>query len=127
MQCFRIRQVQLPENQNGLTNKFIFPEDDAAEEFTSQLKWLKQDDLQPAGFESSATIPEEFLCPITHELMRTPVKCSDGFTYEKQAITEWFLSGKFTSPMTNELLPNTDYDLNHELRTEIHKFLYNQE
>lgn len=92
-----------------------------------QLKWLKQDDLQPTGFESSATIPEEFLCPITHELMRTPVKCSDGFTYEKQAITEWFLSGKFTSPMTNELLPNTDYSLNHELRTDIHKFLYNQE
>lgn len=57
--------------------------------------------------------------------MREPVTCSDGFTYEKRAIGEWFMSGKYTSPMTNETLINTDYKYNQELRNEIHHFLYN--
>lgn len=69
-------------------------------------------------------IPIEFLCPITHEIMLEPVICSDGFTYEKRAITEWFLAGKFTSPMTNAILVDTEYQINNDLRNEIHKFLY---
>ena len=28
-------------------------------------------------------IPEEFLCPITQDVMKYPVLCSDGFVYEK--------------------------------------------
>merc|ERR1719387_2257574 len=31
-----------------------------------------------------------FLCPITHDAMRDPVICQDGYTYERQAITDWF-------------------------------------
>ena len=71
--------------------------------------------------------PEEFLCPITQELMRDPVVASDGHTYEKyvravrqprvrvaaradcvvracvdcrSAIEEW-IQKKAISPMTN--------------------------
>lgn len=72
-------------------------------------------------------IPHDFLCPITHEIMREPVICSDGYTYEKSAISEWFMSGKYTSPMTNELLTKTDYNLNTELRNKIYEFLENTE
>lgn len=68
-------------------------------------------------------IPHEFLCPITHEIMREPVTCSDGFTYEKNAIAEWFMSGKYTSPLTNEILINTEYSSNQELRNAIRSFL----
>ncbi|KAJ8966312.1 hypothetical protein NQ314_003577 [Rhamnusium bicolor] len=68
-------------------------------------------------------IPHEYLCPITHEIMREPVTCSDGFTYEKNAIAEWFMSGKLTSPMTNEILSKTDYVYNLDLRNAIHNFL----
>lgn len=87
---------------------------------------MKLDELQPPNLSESQTleISPEFLCPITQEIMREPVKCSDGFTYEKQAITEWFMSGKYTSPMTNETLTNTDYEVNQELRNAIHTFLY---
>ena len=31
-------------------------------------------------------IPSEFICPITCDMMRCPVKCSDGFIYEETAI-----------------------------------------
>lgn len=68
-------------------------------------------------------IPHEFLCPITHEIMREPVTCSDGFTYERNAIAEWFMSGKYSSPMTNENLKSTDYSINLVLRDAIRTFL----
>ena len=32
------------------------------------------------------TIPAEFICPITHEVMEEPVLLADGFVYEEIAI-----------------------------------------
>lgn len=106
-----------------------FLDDKETERLIKEIKWLKQDEkhTQPSLAESKLDIPHEFLCPITHEIMREPVTCSDGFTYERNAIAEWFMSGKCTSPMTNETLINTDYKHNHELRSEIHNFLYEDE
>jgi len=51
--------------------------------------------------EQDEGIPEEFLCPITHELMENPVQLSDGFIYEEMAIKEWLLTRRRTSPLTN--------------------------
>ena len=48
-------------------------------------------------------IPEEYLCPITFELMLEPVKASDGYIYEKKAILDWYRQNK-TSPFTREEL-----------------------
>jgi ankyrin repeat protein len=45
-------------------------------------------------------IPEEFLCPITRELMVDPVATSDGQIYERSAIEKW-LKEHVTSPLTN--------------------------
>lgn len=70
-------------------------------------------------------VPHEFLCPITHEIMREPVTCSDGYSYERNAISEWFMSGKYTSPMSNEVLEKTDYVFNTNLRNKIYEFLEN--
>ena len=55
-------------------------------------------------------IRDEFLCPITYELMREPYVGSDGHTYERIAIEKW-LRTKHTSPrsgeeMTTHLIPN---------------------
>nr|CAI5824458.1 unnamed protein product [Callosobruchus analis] len=97
-------------------------DEESTERMSKELRWLKKSEQQ---MERSTTmdIPHEFLCPITHEIMREPVTCSDGFTYEKRAIAEWFMSGKYTSPMTNEHLANTEYTCNLELRNAIHEFL----
>jgi WD40 repeat protein len=46
-------------------------------------------------------IPSEWICPITSEIMTDPVLCEDGFSYERAAISAWFLRDKRTSPMTN--------------------------
>uniref|UniRef100_A0A1I8H3I8 WD repeat, SAM and U-box domain-containing protein 1 n=1 Tax=Macrostomum lignano TaxID=282301 RepID=A0A1I8H3I8_9PLAT len=54
--------------------------------------------------DKDAGIPDEYLCPITRELMRDPVIAADGYTYERGAIESWLERGRTTSPMTNELM-----------------------
>ena len=46
-------------------------------------------------------IRDEFICPITYELMREPVVASDGHTYEKAAIEKW-LKQHLISPRNGE-------------------------
>lgn len=46
-------------------------------------------------------IRDEFLCPITYELIREPVVAMDGHTYEKSAIEKWLKSNQ-TSPRSGE-------------------------
>eukprot|EP00755_Sulcionema_specki_P026785 Sspe_Gene.86470::Locus_57137_Transcript_1_1_Confidence_1.000_Length_1304::g.86470::m.86470 len=67
--------------------------------------------------EAIGDAPHEFMCPITCSIMRDPVLTSDGHTYERRAIEEWFRSyagdGVPNSPLTNlplehcGLTPNT--------------------
>ena len=56
-------------------------------------------------------VPNEYLCPITSEIMEDPVVAADGHSYERTAIEHWFDIGRHTSPKTNEpidtrLIPN---------------------
>jgi hypothetical protein len=56
------------------------------------------------------SFPENFICPITQSIMRDPVMCEDGITYERSAITYW-LQTNSTSPVTRQqlsshLIPN---------------------
>ena len=53
--------------------------------------------------------PEEFVCPITHELLIDPVVASDGHTYERQAIREVIDRQNGLSPLTRETLAREVY------------------
>ncbi|XP_066594956.1 WD repeat, SAM and U-box domain-containing protein 1-like isoform X2 [Prorops nasuta] len=114
--------LSLPEDL--LIMRLRISDDELAENFRKQLYWLKREDSNNAELMDDSEIPHEFLCPITHGIMREPVQCSDGFTYERAAINEWFLCGKYTSPMTNESLHDTTFTPNVELRNQICTFLY---
>jgi hypothetical protein len=52
-----------------------------------------------------ATVPDEYLCPITCEVMEDPVIAEDGQTYEREAIATW-VAADGTSPMTRQSMPN---------------------
>ena len=52
------------------------------------------------------SLPSEFLCPITQDVMVDPVSTEDGHTYERSAIARW-LSKKKTSPLTGAALKTT--------------------
>lgn len=51
--------------------------------------------------ESGSDVPDEFLCPITRELMEDPVISADGYSYERASIESWLRGKSKTSPMTN--------------------------
>jgi hypothetical protein len=87
-------------------------------------------------------IPEEFHCPITHEIMKDPVITCDGHSYERSAITDWFQQIRntpqphnsssssscplnLTSPHTNEPLQSSNLYPNHALRNIIEKYAEN--
>lgn len=48
-------------------------------------------------------IPDQYICPITTQIMTDPVILTDGHVYEKQAIQEW-LKTHNTSPMTKAIV-----------------------
>ncbi|KAJ1472733.1 hypothetical protein T484DRAFT_1599357, partial [Baffinella frigidus] len=57
-------------------------------------------------------------CPITGSLMEDPVRCSDGFTYERRAIMVSLESSRI-SPMTREVLDPSVMMPNEEMRLKI--------
>lgn len=48
-------------------------------------------------------VNENFLCPISHEIMTEPVLAADGNTYDRKNIEKW-LEIKSTSPLTNNYM-----------------------
>lgn len=60
-------------------------------------------------------VPEEFECPITLQVMDDPVIASDGITYERKAIEDWF-STHDTSPANNKVLENKLLTTNYALK-----------
>eukprot|EP00929_Paragymnodinium_shiwhaense_P044186 TRINITY_DN22674_c0_g1_i1.p1 TRINITY_DN22674_c0_g1~~TRINITY_DN22674_c0_g1_i1.p1 ORF type:complete len:587 (+),score=62.22 TRINITY_DN22674_c0_g1_i1:199-1959(+) len=57
-----------------------------------------------------------FICPITHEVLRDPVVCGDGHTYERAAIARWLEKSQL-SPVTGQKLPHLTTTPNHAVRT----------
>ncbi|KAG7604097.1 U-box domain-containing protein 21 [Arabidopsis thaliana] len=66
--------------------------------------------------ESEITIPPEFQCPISIDLMKDPVIISTGITYDRVSIETWINSGNKTCPVTNTVLTTFDQIPNHTIR-----------
>jgi hypothetical protein len=71
---------------------------------------------------STSSIPDHFICPISLEIMEDPVICSDGNTYERREIMRWLISHD-TSPKTNMILANKNLIANYAIKSGISKFL----
>ena len=65
--------------------------------------------------------PDDFVCPITQELMVDPCFAADGHTYERHAIERWLLT-KSNSPKTGCALELTAVFPNHLLRRQIREW-----
>ncbi|KAL1560359.1 U-box domain-containing protein 17 [Salvia divinorum] len=62
------------------------------------------------------TIPKDFCCPITLELMHCPVIVSTGQTYDRASIVRWLEEGHSTCPKTGQMLVHTKLVPNLALR-----------
>ncbi|KAJ1419230.1 Zinc finger, RING/FYVE/PHD-type [Sesbania bispinosa] len=65
------------------------------------------------------TVPADYRCPISLELMRDPVVVATGQTYDRVSIKLWMESGHNTCPKTGQTLAHTDLIPNHALRNMI--------
>ena len=68
-------------------------------------------------------IPKSFKCPISHDVMKDPVRTVDGHVFEREAITEWFRLGHQTSPLTNLQLPSLVLTTDRPLRAAIEEYM----
>ena len=71
--------------------------------------------VDSAPVDSAPDPPDEYICPISHELMEDPVLASDGHAYERREVERWF-EKKLTSPKTGEALDTSALFTNHPLR-----------
>ncbi|GFY95716.1 plant U-Box 15 [Actinidia rufa] len=64
----------------------------------------------------SLAIPNEFLCPISLEIMTDPVIVATGQTYERESIQKWLDSDHRTCPKTGQVLAHLSLAPNVALR-----------
>ncbi|XP_041806153.1 WD repeat, SAM and U-box domain-containing protein 1-like [Chelmon rostratus] len=76
--------------------------------------------------QSGSEAPDEFLCPITRELLKDPVIAADGYSYERESIESWIRGKNKTSPMTNLPLQTTLLTPNRSLKTAITRWKSSQ-
>nr|CAB3481206.1 unnamed protein product [Digitaria exilis] len=64
----------------------------------------------------SLMIPNDFLCPITLEIMTDPVIVATGQTYERRSIQKWLDSGERTCPKSRQPLAHLSLAPNYALK-----------
>lgn len=70
------------------------------------------------------TVPNLFRCPISMDVMKSPVSLCTGVTYDRTSIQTWLSQGHNTCPATMQVLPSTDFIPNLTLRRLIHLYLH---
>nr|XP_056717280.1 WD repeat, SAM and U-box domain-containing protein 1 [Euleptes europaea] len=84
------------------------------------------EELQIERKSACESVPDEFLCPITKELMKEPVIAADGYSYEKEAMENWIINKRRSSPMTNLPLQRLVLTPNRTLKMAINRWLETQ-
>ncbi|XP_059644161.1 U-box domain-containing protein 27-like [Cornus florida] len=62
------------------------------------------------------TVPSFFRCPISLDVMKSPVSLCTGVTYDRSSIQRWLDGGNNTCPATMQVLKTTDFVPNHTLQ-----------
>ncbi|CAO2831051.1 unnamed protein product [Amaranthus hypochondriacus] len=62
------------------------------------------------------TVPSFFKCPISLDIMKSPVSLSTGVTYDRVSIQQWLESGNNTCPATMQVLDSKEFVPNHTLQ-----------
>ncbi|KAK8947777.1 U-box domain-containing protein 27 [Platanthera guangdongensis] len=74
----------------------------------------KEESVQLPNLE--VKVPAFFRCPISLDVMRSPVSLCTGVTYDRASIQQWLDFGNKTCPATMQSLPSTDFVPNLTLR-----------
>ena len=128
--CHRLKN----QNMNGAAlpeiNKTLLPligitQKDIIAQIVSSIRTLlskydgKKKEIKESG---SVAIPEEFMCPISKELMKDPVIAFDGNTYERSEIED-YLKQNNKSPVTGAEAPGCFVFPNNDMKKRIDTFV----
>ncbi|KAK7306492.1 hypothetical protein VNO77_44437 [Canavalia gladiata] len=94
---------------------FGFEEDELDLGNGSQKKPGRRLIAQEIG-ETFLTVPKDFCCPISLDMMRDPVIISTGQTYDRSSISRWMEEGHTTCPKTGQMLAHKRLVANRALR-----------
>nr|XP_010915473.1 LOW QUALITY PROTEIN: U-box domain-containing protein 17-like [Elaeis guineensis] len=94
---------------------FGFQEIDV-ERCSNQANKLRNGLASQGSLDSSFTIPKDFCCPISLDLMTDPVITSTGQTYDRASITQWMGEGHCTCPNSGQMLTHNRLVPNRALR-----------
>uniref|UniRef100_A0A0D9ZPT1 RING-type E3 ubiquitin transferase n=1 Tax=Oryza glumipatula TaxID=40148 RepID=A0A0D9ZPT1_9ORYZ len=76
-----------------------------------------QSDTDGSQISIFATIPSDFLCPLTRQIFNHPVTIETGQTFERHAIVQWFDKGIRMCPITGQELESLSIpDINRVLK-----------
>ena len=74
---------------------------------------------QPVDGCSPMDVPNEYICPISLEVMKNPVMDKNGRSFEKSAILEWLNRGNTHCPLTRQPLKPSSLIPNYSLKLSI--------
>ena len=80
-----------------------------------RLMFYENDDLQ-ITLKKKKEIPYELKCPISLEIMKDPIICSDGHTYDRKSIETLFKNKNYISPTTREKLDKNILITNYNIK-----------
>lgn len=80
------------------------------------LKKMRKGMMTQEIADTFLTIPKDFCCPISLDLMRDPVIVSTGQSYDRSSISRWLDEGHYTCPKTGQMLAHTRLVPNRALR-----------
>lgn len=89
----------------------------SAEIDSKENEKLESKDPEEIKKSDALLVPDDFLCPISLELMRDPVIVATGQTYERSYIQRWIDGGNLTCPKTQQKLVNFTLTPNYVLRS----------
>lgn len=68
-------------------------------------------------------LPQNFLCPLTTEILKDPVMDHDGHNFERSAIVHWIQKGNGVCPISHKPLHLEDLCPNRELQDAIFRWV----
>ncbi|KAL2235084.1 U-box domain-containing protein 11-like [Sesamum indicum] len=106
-------QNQESERNSPTSSEVSVSKDSDSEKINSPSCKTQEENKKP----DSLVIPDDFLCPISLELMRDPVIVATGQTYERSYIQRWIDCGNTTCPKTQQKLQHLTLTTNYVLRS----------
>ncbi|KAK6929506.1 Armadillo [Dillenia turbinata] len=82
----------------------------------------KSCDNSSSSYSMIFTIPDEFRCPISLDLMRDPVIVASGHTYDRNSIAQWINSGHHTCPKSGQKLIHMALIPNYALKSLVNQW-----